>query len=396
MSTKQTLPMKFEIGQTVGGYEFLAVLDTSESGVTYKVRNILVKRLEALKVLPKELQEDQQRVDRVLREVNIRARLSHPNIVSFYNAMPLEDQLVMTTELVEGSTVAQLAKAGPLPLKDTSDYVCQALSGLVYAHANGVVHRDISPSSMIVTEENRLKLKDFGLAKMYADPSLTQAGTMVGSVDYASPEQVKGTTTLDERTDIYSMGVILYELATGQKPFSSTSQFEVMQAHVEKNAMPPVELNPELSSKLNNIILRALAKSPAERFQSAMKFRAALQDAALTGQEERSERKRPAVRKSPASETELAETPLAKPRRRPVAARGVTERPVPAIAQSTTRVSQLRKVGGQNSPQKLPELSAEPFGGEDHPSKDPDIFLVGALTFIGVALLFFAFLTLVD
>ena len=110
MSTKQTLPMKFEIGQTVGGYEFLAVLDTSESGVTYKVRNILVKRLEALKVLPKELQEDQQRVDRFLREVNIRARLSHPNIVSFYNAMPLEDQLVMTTELVEGSVIIYLTQ----------------------------------------------------------------------------------------------------------------------------------------------------------------------------------------------------------------------------------------------------------------------------------------------
>ncbi len=395
MNTKRTLPMKFEIGQTVGGYEFLAVLDTSESGVTYKVRNVLVKRLEALKVLPKELQEDQQRVDRFLREVNIRARLTHPNIVTFYNAMPLEGQLVMTTELVEGSTIAQLAKLGPVPLEDVSDYICQALSGLVYAHAHGVVHRDLSPLSMIVTEENRLKLKDFGLAKMYADPSLTQAGTMVGSVDYASPEQVKGNSTLDERADIYSVGVILYELATGQKPFAAKSQFEVMLAHVEKEAAPPVEHNPELSSELNDIILRALAKSPDERFQSAMKFRSALQDAPQTRQQERSMRKRPAIRKSSAPDTQKAETPRAKPKRRPAAARRAAAGSAPATAQSTTRVSQLRKVGATKPVGRLPELHAEPLGDEGS-SKDPDILLVGALTFVGVALLFFAFLTLVD
>ena len=394
MSMKETLPMKFEIGQTVGGYEFLAVLDTSETGVTYKVRNVLVKRLEALKVLPKELQEDQKRIDRFLREVNIRARLSHPNIVSFYNAMPLEDQLVMTTELVEGSTIAQLAKPGSMPIKDATNYICQALSGLVYAHAHGVVHRDISPSSMIVTSANRLKLKDFGLAKMYADPSLTQAGTMVGSVDYASPEQVKGTATLDERTDVYSIGVILYELATGQKPFASKSQFEVMQAHVEKEAPPPAELNPELSNELNNIILRALAKSPAERFQSAMKFRTALQDAPLARQQEQSNRQRPTLRKPPARETEKPETPSAEAKLPPAAARQAAAQPSASIAQSTTRVSQLRRVRPLRSAAKLPELPAERL--RDEASKDPDILLVGALTFVGVALIFFAFLTLVD
>ena len=395
MSIKSTLPMKFEIGQTAGGYEFLAVLDTSESGVTYKVRNVLVRRLEAFKVLPKELQEDQQRIDRFLREVNIRARLSHPNIVSFYNAMSLDDQLVMTTELVEGSTVAQLAKLSPFPLEDAADYICQALSALVYAHAHGVVHRDICPSSMIITEENRLKLSDFGLAKMYADPSLTQTGTVVGSVDYTSPEQVKGITTLDDRTDIYSIGVILYELAAGQKPFVSKSQFEVMQAHVEKEPLPPVELNPELSSELNNIILHALAKAPTERFQSAMKFRTALQDAPLTRQDERSARQRPVMRKSSTPETEKTETPPAKRKLRSAAARRAAAKPATAVANSTTRVSQLRKVRPAKRGAKLPELPAERLEDEV-PSKDPDILLVGTLTFVGVALLFFAFLTLVD
>ncbi len=395
MSIKSTLPMKFEIGQTAGGYEFLAVLDTSESGVTYKVRNVLVKRLEALKVLPKELQKDQKRIDRFLREVNIRARLSHPNIVSFYNAMPLEDQLVMTTELVEGKTVAQLAKLGPFPLNDAADYICQALSALVYAHAHGVVHRDICPSSMIITEKNRLKLSDFGLAKMYADPSLTQTGTLVGSVDYTSPEQVKGITTLDERTDIYSIGVILYELVTGQKPFASKSQFEVMQAHVEKEPPPPGELNPGLSSELNNIILRSLAKAPAERFQSAMKFRTALQDAPLTRQDERSSRLRPLIRKSSAPETEKTETPPARRKLRPATVRRAAAKPALSVANSTTRVSQLRKVRSAKSAAKMPELPVE-RPEDEVPSKDPDILLIGALTFVGVALIFFAFLTLVD
>ncbi len=274
--------MKFDVGQTVGGYEVVAVLGASPTGVKYKVRNVLMHRLEVLKVLPGKSQEDEQLVERFHREVAIRSRLSHPNIVSFYNAMPLGDRIVMTTEWIEGSTLEQLFRRGAIPLKEAVNYVCQALSALVYAHANGVVHRNLTPSCVIITPQGKLKLGEFELAKQYIDPRLTQTGTALGAPEYASPEQVKGETRLDERSDIYSMGVILFELVTGWKPFAAKGQFEIMRAHVEQRPPAPDELNSALSHELSNVILKALAKNPSERFQSAASFRTALQGAPRT------------------------------------------------------------------------------------------------------------------
>ncbi len=268
--------MEFEIGRTIGGYEFLEVLSSSKTGVSYKVRNTLVHRLEELKVLPSDFQQDQARSDRFSREVKIRARLSHPNIVAFYNTMQLEGRLVMTTELVEGETLDQRLKMGRLPLAEAVEYIGQGLAALVYAHAYGVVHRDLSPSHMIVSDDGKLKLTDFGLAKTYADPSLTQTGAIMGSVYYASPEQVKGSSRLDERTDIYSTGTSLYEAVTGKKLFESKSQFDTMRAHIDQVPAPPSEGNSELPAELDEVILKALAKNPDERFQTAKQFRDAL------------------------------------------------------------------------------------------------------------------------
>ena len=251
-----TLAVKFDVGRTVGGYEVLAVLGSSPTGVKYKVRNVLMHRLEVLKVLPGKSQEDQELVERFHREVAIRSRLSHPNIVSFYNAMPLGDRIVMTTEWIEGSTLEQLFQRGAIPLKEAVNYVCQALSALVYAHANGVVHRNLTPSCVMVTPKGKLKLGEFELAKQYIDPQLTRPGTPLAAPEYASPEQVKGETRLDERSDIYSMGVILFELATGWKPFAAKGQFEIMRAHVEQRPPIPNELNSELSQELRAWRLR--------------------------------------------------------------------------------------------------------------------------------------------
>ena len=426
--------MKFDVGQTIGGYEFLDLLDSSPTGVTYRVRNVLVKRLEVLKVLPKELQEDKKRVDRFLREVNIRARLTHPNIVGFYNAMPLEDQLVMTTELVEGPTLEDVIGRGPIPLKESVDYVCQALSALVYAHAQGVVHRDIRPSSMIITSSGKLKLGDFGLAKMYADPQLTLPGTVLGTVYYTAPEQVKGVTNLDERVDVYSIGVVLYELLTGQKPFASTSHFEVMQAHVQMAPTPPNELQATLSGDLSDVVVRALAKEPAGRFASAMKFRSVLQTVPLTLVEEREQQiaatgrpqDPPPPPPPPPQRVSTVDEPEALPMAEPLPfgsetpaplepqahreadlsalQTGLTQPPGPGrekpptpMDQSTMQLQQMRKVAGADAARKLPEL---PLDLDDRrapkPQGDADILLIAAVTFVGVALLFFAFLTLVE
>jgi serine/threonine protein kinase len=268
--------MPIETGQKLGDYEVIDLLESSKTGVTFKVRNLLLQRVEALRVLPKAFQDDQDRVTRFLREAKLHARMSHPNIVTFYHATELDGQLVMTTELVEGTTLAQRLELGPLSLEEAVSCFSQVLSGLAHAHALGVVHRDLTPSNIILTPEGRVKLTGFALAKATTDPQLTQPGTVMGSLDYISPEQVKGLSEVDARADIYSLGVVLYEAAAGRKPFEEKSQFEVMLAHVNSIPLAPSMVNPQVPAALSDIILKAMAKHPAARFQTAEEFRQSL------------------------------------------------------------------------------------------------------------------------
>src|SRR5579871_6274049 len=201
--------MVMKAGQIVGDYEVVGLLESSQEGITYKVRNALVQRFEVLRVLPKSFQDDPEKVSRFLREAKVHARLSHPNIVSFYHATQLDGELLMTTELVEGTTLAQRREAGPLPLPEALDYISQVLSALAYAHSQGFAHRNVTPGNIILTPDGRARLTGFNLAKSKADPQMTQPGTVMGSLNYMSPEQVRGMTELDRRTDIYSLGVVL-------------------------------------------------------------------------------------------------------------------------------------------------------------------------------------------
>ena len=266
--------MPISPGQTLADYEIIDVLESSKLGVTYKVRNRILQRFEALRVLPKAFQDDQERVTRFLREAKVHARIHHSNVVSFYHATQLEGQLVMTTELVEGTTLAQRLELGPLPLAEALSTFSQVLAGLACTHALGVVHRDITPSNIILLPDGRVKLTGFAMAKATTDPQLTQPGTMMGSLHYLSPEQVKAVNELDARTDIYSLGIVLYEAVTGRKPFEHKSQFDVMLAHVSEIPPSPCVLNPALPAEVGEVILRAIAKDPASRFQTAEEFRA--------------------------------------------------------------------------------------------------------------------------
>ena len=265
--------MAMKPGQIVGDYEVIDLLESSHEGVTYKVRNILLQRFEVLRVLPKTLQGDPEKVTRFLREAKVHARISHANIVSFYHATQLDGQLVMTTELVEGTTLAERRETGPLPQAEALSYISQVLSALAYAHGLGFVHRNVTPFNIILTPEGVAKLTGFGLAKATTDTEMTQPGTVIGSLNYISPEQVKGLAELDGRTDIYSLGVVLYEAVTGRRPFHRKGQFEIMLAHVNELPPAPTLVNPEVPAELSEIILTAMAKDPALRFQTAEEFR---------------------------------------------------------------------------------------------------------------------------
>jgi serine/threonine-protein kinase len=265
--------MSIQPGQKVGDYEIIEFLENAKEGVTYKVRNTILQRFEVLRVLPKTLQDDHDAVTRFLREAQVHARMSHPNIVTFYHATQLNGQLIMTTELVEGTTLAARRELGPLPVAEALRVLSQVLSALGYAHGLGIVHRDITPSNIILTSDGAVKLTGFGLAKGTQDNQLTQPGTVIGALNYISPEQIKGSAKLDGRSDIYSTGVVLYEALTGRRPFHRKSQFELMLAHMSDLAPAPSMVNPDVPAELSEIVLTAMAKDPSARFQTAEEFR---------------------------------------------------------------------------------------------------------------------------
>jgi serine/threonine protein kinase len=268
--------MSFQPEDTIGTYRIVAKLGGGGMGEVFQVEHLVTRRVEALKVLSGQDATPEQR-HRFLREIQLQASLSHPNIAGVHNAFWEGERLVMIMELISGRSLANLLQDSRPPLWQSVDYACQALAALEYAHERGVVHRDISPSNMIVTEDRTLKLTDFGLAKSMTNLRLTQSGTLVGSLYYTSPEQVRGCSEVDGRSDLYSLGAVLYEMAAGTKPFCSENPFTLMMAHVEQVPRRPSELDASLPAGLDNILLKALEKDPNKRFESAKQFRHALE-----------------------------------------------------------------------------------------------------------------------
>lgn len=268
--------MAFRVGQTVGGYRFLRVLDSDGPAMIYEVENEVAGRREILKLLPRGFEEDRDRVDRFLREAKIHSRLSHPNIAEFYSGIQLDGQLVMTMEAVPGVTLEQRIADGSVSTAESIEIARQTLSALDYAHVQQVVHREITPATIRITPEGVVKLAGLGLAKQEQDPALTQIGTAVGAVHYMSPEQVKGQSDIDGRADIYPLGIVLYEAVTGQKPFDSQSQYDIIQAQVMQAPKPPSEISEKVSEQLSRGILKALEKDRDNRYQTASGFLAPL------------------------------------------------------------------------------------------------------------------------
>ena len=268
--------MSYQIGDKIGDYQIIGVLGAGGMGRVYKVKNLISDRIDAMKVLLPDLADEPDLADRFLREIKVLASLNHPNIAGLHTAFRLENQLLMIMEFVDGTTLEAKLRNGPFPLSDAIDYVSQVLSALGYAHSHGVIHRDIKPANMMLTPENVIKLMDFGIAKSKADRKLTMTGTTLGSLYYMSPEQVQGGD-LDPRSDLYSVGVSLYEMVTGSRPFKGNSDYDLMVAQLQKAPLPPIDVLPELPKALNDIIMISLEKDPARRLQSAEAFRFALQ-----------------------------------------------------------------------------------------------------------------------
>ncbi|MGA7920057.1 MAG: protein kinase [Candidatus Acidiferrales bacterium] len=266
-------------GARKGDYLILSTLGAGGMGKVYKVRNTLSDRVEAMKVLLPDLSEQKDLADRFLREIKVLASLHHPNIAELRTALTIGNQLVMIMEYVEGVTLASRLQQEPVRYADTLFYFDQVLAALHCAHAKQIVHRDIKPANIMLTPDGIVKLMDFGIARSGNDMGLTMAGTTLGSVSYMSPEQIR-CETIDGRSDIYSVGVSLYESITGQRPFVSDNNFEMMQAHLLIPPTAPVELKPDVTPALNQLILMAMAKEPEKRFQTADALRAALKSVA--------------------------------------------------------------------------------------------------------------------
>ncbi|HEX4230158.1 MAG TPA: serine/threonine-protein kinase [Bryobacteraceae bacterium] len=268
--------MRIEAGQRIGDYQVVRALGVGGLGAVYQVKHLISGRFEAMKVLLTERPESPETAERFHREIKVLASLNHLNIAGLHNAFYHGDQLVMIMEFVEGQTLSSLSRKGPIPVASSANWISQVLSALRVAHAAGIIHRDIKPSNVMLTPDGTVKLLDFGIAYSEQSTHLTRAGLIIGTVNYMSPEQFSGDR-VTALSDIYSVGVTLYELLTGRLPISGSTTFDIMNGHLYTVPPSPTSLNPNLPEFLSRAADRALAKDPSRRFPSANEFRNALQ-----------------------------------------------------------------------------------------------------------------------
>ncbi len=236
----------------------------------------------AVKILHERYANDDQFVERFRREATHAAGLSHPNIVSIFDRGETNGSYFIVMEYVEGRTLKELIRSrGPCPIPVAIAYTRQILSGLRYAHRNGVVHRDIKPHNVIVDPEGVVKVTDFGIARAGAS-QMTEEGAIIGTAQYLSPEQARGAP-VDQTSDLYSTGIVLYELLTAEVPFSGDTPVEIAMKHLSEVPNPPSAIRPEVPDDLDNVVLRALSKEPADRYQSAAAMDADLETVAHGG-----------------------------------------------------------------------------------------------------------------
>jgi serine/threonine protein kinase len=264
------------IGYTIGTYKIIEKIGEGGMGSVYHGIDIMLEREVAIKALRPELARQPELVERFRAEAKTLAKLNHPNIATVYNFLCQDDSFFMVMEFVRGETLDNtIRKSGAMPVEQAVPLFCQALEGIEHAHRLGIIHRDIKPANMMLTDTGSIKVMDFGIARVLGTARMTRQGYIVGTIGYMSPEQVLGQEG-DARSDIYSLGILLYEMLTGRVPFSSQSEFELMKMQIEEAPTPPRTFAPHIPEAIEHAIMRALAKKPEMRFQTASEFRCAL------------------------------------------------------------------------------------------------------------------------
>lgn len=279
--------MPITSGTKLGLLEILSPLGAGGMGEVYRARDFQLAREVAIKVLPASFSRDSDRLRRFEREARAAAALNHPNILAVYQMGTYEGAPYLVSELLDGGTLREQLMHGPLPLRKAVDYGIQTGRGLAAAHEKGIVHRDLKPENLFVTKDGRIKILDFGLAKLTevraraaeagaSTVTSTEPGVVLGTVGYMSPEQVRGET-VDHRTDLFALGLVLYEMLTGKRAFLKPTSAETMSAILNED--PPVvsQLVPAISPALQRVVQRCLEKNPGQRFQSASDLAFALE-----------------------------------------------------------------------------------------------------------------------
>ena len=258
-------------GRILGNrYEIIQKVGNGGMATVYKATDLVLKRYVAVKVLRDEFTTDEEFIKRFETEAQSAARLVHPNIVSIFDVGVDNGIYYIVMELIQGKTLKEIIveERGPLPWKWSVNVAIQIASALEMAHKNNIIHRDIKPHNIIITEDGIAKVTDFGIAKAVSNSTITAFGTTIGSVHYFSPEHARGGYT-DAKSDLYSLGVVLYEMVTGRVPFDADTPVSVALKHMQEEPIPPIEQNHNLPEAINKIILKSLKKDPMLRYQTA-------------------------------------------------------------------------------------------------------------------------------